>query len=376
MSNKTAEVSILGAGVFGLSLAHALTLRGVSCQILEKRQLGAGASGGILGALMPHVPEQWNPKKDFQFKALASLAEHAQALEQQTGLSTGYGRLGRIMPLTSEHGLKHAQERAAQAVDLWQTAETGFGFTVQPYNGLQGWLNATSSPFGVAHDTLAARLNPVDYCKALHAASKATLFENLGDLQIDANEGAVRSQTGETFRSQAIVIAAGYESFALITPYLNTAKSAGTGIKGQASLLKLAKPLAHPLPPVIYHDGIYIVPHSADVVAVGSTSEREWTHTEVDPENTSYVQTAAAFCPALQGAEVISHWAGVRPRARKRDPLLGQIEGQNRLYVMTGGFKISFGIAHRLAVVMADMVLEQPLSLDLPESFTLQHHLG
>jgi glycine/D-amino acid oxidase-like deaminating enzyme len=127
---------------------------------------------------------------------------------------------------------------------------------------------------------------------------------------------------------------------------------------------------------VIYHDGIYIVPHSADVVAVGSTSEREWTHTEVDPENTSYLQTAAAFCPALQGAEVISHWAGVRPRARKRDPMLGQIEGKNRLYVMTGGFKISFGIAHRLAVVMADMVLEQPLSLELPESFTLQHHLG
>jgi hypothetical protein len=42
---------------------------------------------------------------------------------------------------------------------------------------------------------------------------------------------------------------------------------------------------------------------------------------------------------------------------------------------MTGGFKISFGIAHRLATCVTSMITGQP-GPDLPESFRMAAHLA
>ena len=66
----TVDVTVMGAGVFGLSVAYACLLRGAKVQVIDPAGVGTGASGGIIGALAPHVPEQWNPKKAFQLDSL------------------------------------------------------------------------------------------------------------------------------------------------------------------------------------------------------------------------------------------------------------------------------------------------------------------
>ncbi|HIF77741.1 MAG TPA: FAD-binding oxidoreductase, partial [Sulfitobacter sp.] len=60
------DVTVRGAGIFGLSVAWACALRGASVQVVDPAGPAAGASGGIVGALAPHVPENWNAKKAFQ----------------------------------------------------------------------------------------------------------------------------------------------------------------------------------------------------------------------------------------------------------------------------------------------------------------------
>ena len=64
------DVTIRGAGIFGLSIAWACALRGARVQVIDPNGIGAGASGGIVGALAPHVPENWNAKKEFQFQMI------------------------------------------------------------------------------------------------------------------------------------------------------------------------------------------------------------------------------------------------------------------------------------------------------------------
>jgi glycine oxidase len=48
---------------------------------------------------MPHSPERWNGKKDFQFRALVDLEAEVAGLEAETGVPCGYRRVGRILPL-------------------------------------------------------------------------------------------------------------------------------------------------------------------------------------------------------------------------------------------------------------------------------------
>ena len=57
-----AEVTVMGAGIFGLSVAWECLRRGARVQVIDPGGPGAGASGGVVGALAPPVPENWNHK--------------------------------------------------------------------------------------------------------------------------------------------------------------------------------------------------------------------------------------------------------------------------------------------------------------------------
>ncbi|MEO1704359.1 MAG: FAD-dependent oxidoreductase, partial [Pseudomonadota bacterium] len=67
---------------------------------------------------------------------------------------------------------------------------------------------------------------------------------------------------------------------------------------------------------------------------------------------------AKTLVPAIVDAPVLQRWAGIRPRARSRAPLLGKWPRRPGHYIANGGFKIGFGMAPKVGVVMADLVLE------------------
>jgi len=61
----------------------------------------------------------------------------------------------------------------------------------------------------------------------------------------------------------------------------------------------------------------------------------------------------------LHDASVVARWAGVRPRAASRAPLLGIWPGRAGHFIANGGFKIGFGIAPLVGEMMADLALGQ-----------------
>jgi glycine oxidase len=338
------DLTVRGAGIFGLSIAWAAVKRGARVRVVDSHGIGAGSSGGIVGALSPHVPENWNEKKAFQLDSLLMAAGWWAEVEAASGLPSGYGRVGRLQPLTDQAAVDLARARALTAAELWGGQAS---WQVMPASG-EAWEPYSSSGW-LVRDDLSARLHPRLAAAALVAA-----------LRVAGSEVIV----GEAEDQGAVIWATGAAGLAALSADLG--RNLGSGVKGQAALLRFeARHL-----PQLFVDTLHVVPHVDGTVAIGSTSENRFEDgSAVDDQLETLIAKARAALPVLAEAQVIERWAGVRPRATSRAPLLGAWPARPGHYVANGGFKIGFGMAPKLAEVIADLVLEARDSI--PDAFRL-----
>lgn len=358
---------IIGAGVFGLWAARHAIKRGESVLVVDKGPVGNGASGGFLGSLMPHEPVRWNEKKQMQFEALDCLSDYIAELENDTGLDCGYRRCGRIMPLRHEKMDFHVKERMEGMKTLWQGRYSLAKYTQIDQDithegksvGLpKGWVNTQFAEYGATYDNFSARVNPRSYLKSLasYVRDHGEIFEGVEVTSIDTKNCEVKTADGSRISAGRIIIANGYHAYELLLEVDARYKSqtiVGSGVKGQAVLVDYKH---NDTLPIVYDDGVYIVPHSGNTVAIGSTSNKNWSgEKEFDENEMSFYQRGIAAVPALKDAPILEKWAGVRPRNVIPEPLTGKVlsasisgplDGYDAIYVAIGGFKIGMGIAH------------------------------
>ncbi|WP_339763042.1 FAD-dependent oxidoreductase [uncultured Hoeflea sp.] len=369
------DLLIAGAGVAGLWLAVKAARAGLSVMLVERGNPGGGASGGFLGALMPHSPERWNGKKDFQFRALLDLEAEIEQLESETGEYCAYRRVGRILPLTTQRSRVTATDRIAEARSNWGEK---FGYEVHHTPARGDWPNILHAPHGIVHETLSARVSPPALLVALLSslARMPNVDLRLGTSVVDVNpqEKIARLSDGSVIGFGHAALASGVDAFPLISRLTGLpAHSMGSGVKGQAALLD-AK--ADPLLPLVYDDGVYVIAHENGHVAVGSTSENEFDDpVSTDDKLDEIIKRARKLCPLIKDASVIRRWAGVRPRAVGRDPMLGPVPGAPGVLAMAGGFKISFGIAHRMADCLVAEITGEA-GPETPQSFAVAAHIA
>ena len=338
------DLTVRGGGAFGLCIAWEAARRGAKVRLIETARIGAGSSGGIVGALSPHVPENWNPKKAFQLDSLLMAEAFWAEVEHVSGQPTGYGRVGRLQPLADAAAVVLARQRGETARALWQGKAD---WQVIPATGA-AWEPASPSGW-LVEDTLSARLHPRLAAAALVAAIRAKGGEVV---------------LGEAVAEGPVVWATGVAGLRALSADLG--RPTGDGVKGQAISLKFDAANA----PQLYADALHIIPHADGTVAIGSTSEHQWTD---DSGTDSLLETvyarAIAALPVLASAPIIERWAGVRPRAKTRAPLLGAWPGKPGQFVANGGFKIGFGMAPKVAQCMVDLVLDGQDRI--PEGFRL-----
>lgn len=373
---STADLVVVGAGVAGLFMAVKAARAGLSVVVIEKERPGAGASGGFLGALMPHMPERWDGKKDFQFRALVDLEAEVTRLESETGIAIGYARCGRLLPLSHPRQRGATEARSEAARQSWRGE---FSFSLRDA-GPGDWLDPACAPECAAFETLSARLSPQHLIAALVAALETMSVGFVtGDVAaIDAPSGTLTLVDGRQVAFGHVVIASGVGAFPLIERVLGrNPGSLGSAVKGQAALFDAGIDVerARSLP-LIYDDGVYVIAHDSGAVAVGSTSEMEFDDPfATDDRLETVIARARTLCPMLRDAPVIRRWAGLRPKAVGRDPMLGALEETGYVHALAGGFKISFGIAHRMAdAVLAGIGAGSPV--EFPPSFSVAAHLA
>ncbi len=325
------DITIRGAGIFGLATAWVCAQKGATVRIIDPNGPAHSASGGIVGALAPHVPENWNPKKQFQLESLLMAESFWRGVSDAGGRHSGYIRSGRLQPVADDQALALAQARVETARDLWHGQAE---WTLRPASG-SPW--APDSPTGqLIFDDLSALLHPAQACAALVGA--------LGTRGVTVEADGVSD--GPTLWATGIN--------GLQELNQTASRPMGAGVKGQAALLQYDMAGA----PQLYADGLHIIPHADGTTAIGSTSENQFDHLQPDDQLDDIIARARAAVPALAHAPVIQRWAGVRPRARSRAPMLGAWPDRPGNFIANGGFKIGFGMAPKVAETMAALILE------------------
>ncbi|MBT6099263.1 MAG: FAD-dependent oxidoreductase, partial [Marinovum sp.] len=198
------------------------------------------------------------------------------------------------------------------------------------------WAPPSPTGFWIV-DSLTARINPNAACHALAAALQAKGVQIAR--QAD-DRGVVLWATGlhDLLRISAL-----------------RGRAFGIGVKGQAALFDFDQSTA----PQIFADTLHFVPHEDGTLAIGSTSEREYEDADtVDSQLDDLIEQAQRVLPELKSAPILKRWAGVRPRSRSRAPVLGAHPTENGAFIANGGFKIGFGMAPKIAQIMADLILE------------------
>lgn len=339
------DLTVRGGGIWGLSIAWQAVRRGARVRLIERQAMGAGASGGLVGALAPHAPEQWNAVKAFQLAALLAAPGFWAAVEGASGLATGYARTHRWQPLADAAAVDLARARARAAADLWQ-GQAQWRVIPRPDHPF-----APASPTGLLiEDTLSARLHPRRALVALAQAIRA---------------GGSEIILGEGDEAGPVIHATGAAGLAALSQ--DQGRTIGRGVKGQAASLACS---GVEMAPQLYLGGLHIVPHADGTVAIGSTSETD--HTDpatTDAQLDTLIARARTALPILAQAPVLTRWAAERPRAATRQPILGPWPGRPGAFVANGGFKIGFGLAAEVARVMVDLVLDGKDAI--PDAFRL-----
>lgn len=346
-----AEIEVIGGGAFGLAVAFCLQQRGAKVRLYEKRRIGAGSSGGVVGALAPHTPDNWNDKKRFQYESLIATESFMAEADRLSGVASGYGQVGRLMPIVTEREMELAQERVISARHFWQG---NADWNVVPSGTFPGWEPASPTGF-LVYETMSARMSPARTCQSLAGA-----FQALGgEIVLGKTHGP---------GADATVICTGYEGLLDLSRELGA--ELGKGVKGQGVSLEYdARDM-----PQIFAQGVHIIGHADGTVAVGSTSEIDWSGADqVDEQLDELLNKALEICPPLKGAPVLRRFAGVRPRGRRRAPMLGPHPTRDRVFIANGGFKIGFGVVVKVGQVMADLVLDG--AADIPDNFTVAANL-
>lgn len=345
------DVEVRGGGIFGLAIAWACAGRGASVRVVEKRTVGGGASGGPVGALAPHSPDNWNPKKAFQLESLLMSQDWWANAAETGGIDPGYARTGRIQPVPDRAGAEGlARKRGRDAASNWKGAAD---WSVAATD--DAWHPHSASGL-VVRDTLSARINPVGAVRCLAEALRRS--------GCDVLEGASEGGT-----SQFTVWATGHEGLLRLNREFSA--EIGRGEKGQALLLDHDAAEM----PQIFCDGIHVVPHANGTTAVGSTSERHYTDPgTVDAGLDRLHARAVRLVPAIRDSSVITGWAGIRPRSTTRAPLLGRHPLRTGQFIANGGFKTGFGFAPLVGETMADLMLDNLCRI--PAEFLTDNRLG
>ena len=298
---KRLDAVIVGGGIIGLMSAWRATQRGLNVRVLERDQVGAGASSVAAGVLAPA-----GEPGDGTGALSAAAAGLWPGIAAELG-EVGYTQCGSLV--LSWHG-----ERDAEG----------------PW--LDGDECRALEP-GISPDCVGAVLLE-DEALVDPRLVVAALAERLGDVvQTGVNvtgmdAGGATLDDGGRIEADRVVLAAGAWSALGLAPGLPVKP-----VKGQVLRFQGPRPASR----IIETEGIYVVPRPTGETIVGATVQEAGFDTTVTDEATAEVlPPAIRAVPAVADLELVEAVAGVRPGSGDERPLLGDWNG---ILVASGHFR-------------------------------------
>lgn len=362
------RVICVGGGVIGLLSSLLLARSGVDVEVAELGLLGresSWAGGGIVSPLYP-----W--RYGLPVAALARWSQDfypilAEQLREQTQLDSEVHVTGLYwLDLDDEEEALAWSERTGKALrrvgieDVWQR------------------IHALGRSYSRAiYMADVANIRNPRLLKALRSAllqmPNVKLNENCaaaGFVRHGRRITGVRTSHGDLYADH-VIVAAGAWSGALV-------KSLGfelpiEPVKGQMILYRCAEDF---LPAMVLAGGRYAIPRSDGHILVGSTLE----HVGFDktPTNNALISLKASaeeLLPALAEAEVVGHWAGLRPGSPDGIPFIGEVPEHPGLWLNCGHYRNGLVLAPASCELLKNLMLGQAPIVD-PAPYSPAGRLG
>ncbi|NQD91969.1 glycine oxidase ThiO [Pseudomonas sp. CrR25] len=362
------RIVLVGGGVIGLLSAYGLAASGVTVTLLDCQPVGREASwagGGIVSPLYP-----W--RYSLAVTALAHWSQDfypllGEQLLAETGIDPEVHVTGLYwLDLEDEaEALAWAArvQRPLRGVDMATVYQAvpalarGFTRALQ----MSGVANVRNPRLVKALRDALVRMPNV----ALHERCAVTGFIRDG-----SRVRGVHTTHGD-FRADQVVVAAGAWSGELLKSL--AIELPVEPVKGQMILYKCAEDF---LPSMVLAKGRYAIPRRDGHILIGSTLERAgFDKTPTESALASLKASAEALLPALAEAEVVGHWAGLRPGSPEGVPYIGPVPGHEGLWLNCGHYRNGLVLAPASCQLLADQLLGRVPVVD-PAPYAPEGRLG
>jgi glycine oxidase len=351
------RVGIIGCGVVGAAIAYRLSkLPGLDLQLFDQRSPETlDSTGAALGVLMAVSSSKLKGRHlKLLLQSLQLYETLIPELVQQTGLAIPYNRHGIVQlffddaELERWHKTESVRQRQGFTLKVWSQAELK---THLPELGMARSLENGSLTVGAVYSPDDRQVNPAALTQAflqgvtqqggeIHFGTPITHFQtsSQGEQTVVTHLCTNRGEVAVDW----VIVAAGLGS----TPLTQALKQPILiqPVLGQAMHVRCSAPLRSPAP-VITAEGVHLVPLSPQELWVGATIEFADDNPDQAPDPdpqqlAQLLQRAIALYPALEQAEVLSTWQGLRPRPSERAaPVIEQLPGYCNVVIASGHYR-------------------------------------
>ena len=365
---KSDSILVVGGGVIGLLSALMLARAGMSVALLERRQVGREASwagGGIVSPLYPWrygagvtALAQWS--QDF-YPCLGADLFAATEIDAEVH-TTGLYWLDlddELEALGWSSRLSCGLHPVARSALLLRVPALGMEFSRALY--LPGVASVRNPRLVRALRAALEQLPNV----MLHEESEVT------GLVCEAGQVlGVRTPEGDMYANRVLVAAGAWSSELLATLGLQLPVEP---VKGQMILYKCEPDF---LPAIVLAKGRYAIPRKDGHILVGSTLEHVgFDKTPTEDALASLKASAEELLPALADAEVVGHWAGLRPGSPDGIPFIGEVPQFPGLWLNCGHYRNGLVLAPASCELLKNLMLGEPPIVD-PAPYAPAGRLG
>jgi glycine oxidase len=341
------SVIIVGAGIVGCAIARELTVRGVSCTIIDERQPAGGSTQASAGMLAPYVEaHEPGPLLDFGVRSLQLYDDWIAAVRRESGIDVEYRRIGTLQVATEP---KRAAELTAAATNLpdvlrWMSREEVTN-THAAIGANAGALFTATHGYVAAAQLTAALVSAAQHHGAVLQNAHVNRIEPSGD--------SVRVTTSAgTLSGDRVVLAAGAWANAIegvaappVRPVRGQLLHLGWGDRGLST--------------IVWGPQCYCVPRLDGSLLVGATMEE----VGFDERNTAgavrgLLEAVCALLPAAREATFIRARAGLRPATTDGLPAIGPDARHPQIVHASGHFRNGVLLAPITAKAIGDWIVD------------------
>ncbi len=307
------KIMILGGGIAGCTLAHALAERGLAVTLLERGDIAGAASGNPAGVLFPQLTKRWAVSAAWYFSAY-SFALQQLARWRQLGLAFACHEVGMLrVP-------RHAEEEK-QLRQLTETLGLDAAIVQWVEQAEAAARAGVELATGAAFFPRGTWVAPAELCRALLTHPNITHHTHCAvtSLQQQGGEWQATARDGTVFAAERCCVAAAYETAAFFPSVPLRVAQVGGQISSFA-----ARDVAAPLSTILCHKG-YVIPRG-DAYLIGATYNHGDPSCAVTDENhEKNIADVKNFLPDwLRGAPV-SGRTSLRTTTPDRLPYIGAI---------------------------------------------------